>query len=572
MGREFYARPENGRGEKQSVERHVKGVRELCEEYAREAVGDCVPGRIMGTYHDLGKVSRRFQGVLAHTETHVDHALPGSAVMAYTNIVMPNKKYDPLGEGCDWHQSPAWPAVCAARNHHGKLNWYCDEEIKEYIKGGFAFGKKPAFLWDSEEKKEALRYYMAHGLLCKERIGAPEGLCLEGPRERMMYTRMLFSSLVDADYTDAASHEDKDYLKNASVPMFDVEKSWEKLCEIREGLNKEDSTMNRIRNQVFEACAAAGEKAGDGVYTMTAPTGSGKTFGMAAFALKQLARTDNAKKRVIVVLPYHTIIEQNAAVFRQFVPEVTEIHGQAETVRELSSRWDAPFIVTTSVQFFESLFSCEGPKCRKLHRFANAVILFDECQTLPCELAGETITALRILSENYHSTILFSTGTQPRFDALRGYEEISGWKPEEIIPDSRKMFRQAKRVEVEWRMVEEKLDSIVQELVCKKDACMIVNLKRHAELVFDLVLEKIGTKEDLYLLTGNMPPAQRSELLREMEEKRKNGVPCILVATQCIEAGLMFLFHTCTGSLLRWRPSCRRQEDATATESTGQGI
>lgn len=548
MRKEYYARSKNHNGEKQTVAEHIRGVRQLCEQYTMETIGSDVPGNSMGSYHDLGKISDLFQGVLAHTETHVDHALPGSAVMAYLNIVLSNKKKEPLSPGFNWRCSPAWPSICAVRNHHGKLNWYCDEEIKQYMRGELVFERKPAFPWISKARKEALEYYKSHEILWKEKDSMPEYLDQKDPRELMLYTRMLFSSLVDADYSDAARHEDTMYLENASVPMFDPEESWEKLCAIRQELiektkerGEDHLPINRIRNQVFEACVAAGEKIKNGIFTMTAPTGSAKTFGMAAFALKELARADNAKKRVIVVLPYHTIIEQNAKVFRQFIPDVTEIHGQAETIREISSRWDAPFIVTTSVQFFESLFACEGPRCRKLHRFANAVILFDECQTLPCELAGETVTALRILAEHYNSTILFSSGTQPRFDTLRGYEAISGWKPKEIISNVKEIFLEARRVEVKWKL-DIMIEDIIEEFLKQKDACMIVNLRRHALFLYNSILQKLGTNENLYLLTASMPPAQRSEILREVEQKREDGIPCMLIATQCIEAGVDISF------------------------------
>ena len=235
---------------------------------------------------------------------------------------------------------------------------------------------------------------------------------------------------------------------------------------------------------MLEACLSAAENE-PGVFTLTAPTGAGKTLSLLAFALKHaLVRR---MRRIVVVMPYLTIIEQTAdeyrKVFSDLVPVdqldafVLEHHSLAglrksrpdqsihEDYREdqesrkiqwLTENWDAPFILTTSVQFFESLFANRPGPCRKLHRLAGSIILFDEAQTLPAQLAVPTLAALSRLTEKYRASVVFSTATQPAFDHLApAVKRLApgGWAPVEINTDARSMFSRSSRVTVEWRNI-----------------------------------------------------------------------------------------------------------------------
>ena len=237
-----------------------------------------------------------------------------------------------------------------------------------------------------------------------------------------------------------------------------------------------DHRVADVRTALHEACLDAAELP-TGLFTLTAPTGSGKTLAMLAFALAHAKK--HGLRRVVVVIPYLSIIEQTAQIYRGiFAPHfgeeyVLEHHslagGGAEQNRTdnegnrtedperrrrlLAENWDAPLVVTTSVQMLESLFSNRPSACRKLHRLARSVILFDEVQTLLTSLAIPTLAALSHLAQAYGSSVVFSTATQPAFTHL--HETVKqhcagGWQPREIVPEPAKLFTPLRRVEVSW--------------------------------------------------------------------------------------------------------------------------
>lgn len=292
---------------------------------------------------------------------------------------------------------------------------------------------------------------------------------------------------------------------------------------------------------------------------------------MLAFALRHAAL--NGLRRVVVVIPYLTIIEQTVKVYREVFSEplapgaldryILEHHslsgirsaregdqssGQdsADTfqrsVRLLAENWDAPIVVTTSVQLLESLFSHRPSACRKLHRLAGSVLLFDEVQTLRADLAVPTLAALSRLAERYGSSVVFSTATQPAFQHLDRHvlpECTAGWKPQEIIADANALFLLARRTRVHWpTSFDEPMrwDNLARAVAGEKQALCIVNLKRHALRLYDL-LHGLET-EAIFHISTNMCPAHRSHVLERIREALREGEPCRLVSTQCVEAGV----------------------------------
>jgi CRISPR-associated endonuclease/helicase Cas3 len=323
-----------------------------------------------------------------------------------------------------------------------------------------------------------------------------------------------------------------------------------------------------MRTELLNACLGGGDSE-QGLFTLTAPTGSGKTLCMLAFALRHAAR--HGLRRVVAVIPYLTIIDQTVREYAtlleplvgtdrtgEYVLEHHSLAGSArregqngadsedETTRrrrELAENWDVPVVVTTSVQFLESLFSNRPSACRKLHRLARSVILFDEVQTLPTNLAIPTLAALSRLSERYRATVVFATATQPAFTHLDEHVKqfcVNGWKPSEVVPASATLFSLTKRTTVVWPNLDhptswaELADQVIS--VPARQVLCIVNLKRHALALF-AELQRRGI-DGLVHLSTNMCPAHRRVTLVEVRSRLSGDRPCCLVSTQCVEAGV----------------------------------
>jgi CRISPR-associated helicase Cas3 len=387
--------------------------------------------------------------------------------------------------------------------------------------------------------------------------------------DRMLDIRLLFSALVDADFLDTEAHfEGNDTGKRYRKPGSELqpERALALLLSHIERLQagtQADQRVADVRAALHEACLDGAESS-TGLFTLTAPTGSGKTLAMLAFALAHAKK--HGLRRVVMVIPYLSIIEQTARIYRDiFAPHfgeeyVLEHHslagGGAEPKenqhdnegnqtedperrrRLLAENWDAPLIITTSVQMLESLFSNRPSACRKLHRLVRSVILFDEVQTLPTSLAVPTLAALSHLTHAYGSSIVFSTATQPAFTHL--HETVKqhcggGWQPREIVPEPAKLFSPLRRVEVSWSEPEQTMSwqSVAEQLRQHSQSLCIVNLKRHAKALWELLQEN-----NALILSTNLCPAHRREVLATVRQRLKSQEPVRLIATQCIEAGV----------------------------------
>ena len=353
----------------------------------------------------------------------------------------------------------------------------------------------------------------------------------------MLYTRMLFSCLVDADYSVSASDENEDYLDKTTDESFDPNELLTRLNTYRDGIRKNSKAngmLNAIRDIFYDQCGNAGEENGEGLFTLTGPTGIGKTLALMHFSLRHCLQWN--KRRIIVVLPFLSLTEQTAKEYGNIADSILEDTSQVQwtdETKEYSARWSAPIIITTSVKFFESLFCDQPTDCRKLHHIANSVILFDEAQSLPNEVLGCTLEAVEELCKRYHVTMVFSTATQP------DYHTISPeWQPKEIYPDHAALFQKLKWVNVTWRIkTETPLPSIAREMSEKKSVCAIVNLRKHAKELFEALIASCPENE-CFFLTTDLCAAHRSTQVQTIKERLKAGLPCRVVATQCIEAGV----------------------------------
>jgi CRISPR-associated endonuclease/helicase Cas3 len=359
------------------------------------------------------------------------------------------------------------------------------------------------------------------------------------------FTRMLFSCLVDADFLDTEAFMDPE--KRSTRPNWPpgiLEQMGLALDHTVEGMSFDPTPVNRQRALVRQACLDAAVL-DPGLFSLTVPTGGGKTLSSLAFALRHAAH--HKLQRVIYVVPFTTIIEQNADVFRrameslvaQGLPDpVVEHHSNLDAGKEtVSSRlatenWDAPLVVTTSVQFYESMFANRTSRCRKLHNLANAVVILDEAQALPVEFLKPCLKALQELTR-YGTTVVLCTATQPAVHRRDGFAiGLEGVR--EIIPDPQQLYSNLKRVQVQDIGKQSDLN-LAQALLAREKVLCIVNTRGHARKLF----EALGDSPDHFHLSALLCPEHRSELLRKIRRRlEEKGQVCRVVSTQLIEAGV----------------------------------
>lgn len=367
--------------------------------------------------------------------------------------------------------------------------------------------------------------------------------------------RMLFSCLVDADFFETERFYDPHAPRGGGSSMTELRDRL-RLHMAEVGRNARPSPVNSIRARVL---AHAAEKSAlePGLFSLTVPTGGGKTLASLSFALEHAVR--HGLRRVVYVIPFTSIIEQTAGVFRQALQtreDVLEHHAsfdwdkartadEAEQegtnalkkLRKAAENWDAPVVVTTAVQFFESLFASKTSRCRKLHNLSRAVIVLDEAQTLPVKMLLPCMAALDELARNYRTSVVLCTATQPalrRVDGFEGGFDIADDR--ELAPDPRGLYEALKRVAVEVMP-----DPVADETVAARFAqtpqmLAIVNSRQHARKLFDMIASLPGA----VYLTTLMCPKHRRAVLADVRIRLdpKNPQPVRLVATSLIEAGV----------------------------------
>ena len=524
---EYFAKSVQENGHQPTVQEHLRRVADLAENFGSRF--NCSnEAWLAGQLHDFGKYSESFQERLDDKSKEgpgIDHAICGAIL-----IMKLAKKYS--------QYRPIVECICG---HHRGLREYGElygilEENLTNPKPIEINGRYIA-LSGKEQYQKAMRLFQMD--FPNFRIPDLRKKKTESSEiSEMLFTRMLFSCLVDADYSVSASDERPDYLqKTGSIP-FDVDRILKSLYSFRENIcnkSRADKRLNEIRDKVFDVCGNAGEITEGNIYTLTAPTGVGKTLALLHFALRHCQRYH--KDRIIIVLPFLTLTEQNADTYRKVFPDILEDHSQRdlnEEEREYAARWSAPFIVTTSVRFFESLFSSKPTDCRKLHHLANSVVIFDEAQSLPVDLTASTLNAVNELCRRYRCTMLFSTATQPDFDAIKNVS----WKPLELIPDNKGMYKDLARTQIEWRInTHIRFQEIAREMKDHTSVCTIVNLRKHARILFQS-LETICSKDEIYYLTTDLCTEHRRSIVKKIKKRLQSGLPCRVVATQCIEAGV----------------------------------
>ncbi len=563
---EHLAHSANEYGKAELVCEHLSDVAARAADYAAAFDASAEAG-LAGLLHDLGKYGYLFQARLKGEAHGVDHWSAGAwAVLTR-------------------YKNKAIAAAMAIQGHHLGLQQASKDAFAALNPYKLASAQPLGRRLSDPNVDSLLERLAADRLPLPDESTVPDSVFegLQSPAVAgMLDVRMLFSALVDADFIETEAHFQprEDGSKGYREPgvSLDPARALQALMSYLDDVARQSAaspTIKRLRADLLKACLEAAAES-PGLFTLTAPTGAGKTLSLLAFALKHAEK--HQLRRIIVVIPYLTIIEQTVGEYKKafqslFPPEdlqryVLEDHSLAGTRgddaagtldqdmedknlrsrRLLAQNWDAPVVVTTSVQFLESLFANRPGACRKLHRLARSIILFDEVQTLPVSLAVPTLAAIARLAERYGSTVVFSTATQPAFPHL--HESVrrycaQGWQPREIVPPSLDLFHRARRTRVAWpsdlRQPTPWAD-LAQRIMEEPQALCVVNLKRHA-LALYRELHSEGS-EGLCHLSTNMCPAHRQDVLASVRKSLLEGKPCRLVSTQCVEAGVDLDFPT----------------------------
>lgn len=485
--------------------------------------------RLSGLWHDLGKYALAFQkmireenGVEAHIEGDAqgprDHSTAG-AVHAHTRF----------GQA-------ALPIAFGIAGHHAGL-------------------ANPGELND--------RLRLKHNCYTLAQQGNPPPEILEGtlptlpalllahradPQKQLlrceMWIRMLFSCLCDADFldTEAFLNPSRAALRSQIPSLSTLEPKLQAHLQTLQD-DAPATEVNRVRADVLQACLHAAPQA-PGAFSLTVPTGGGKTLSSLAFALAH-ARI-HSLERVIVTIPFTSIIEQNADVYRKALGDdaIIEHHSAFDVRREnsrnrvASENWDAPLIVTTTVQLFESLFANRPGACRKLHNLAKSVIILDEAQSLPVGMLEPIVDALATLLDDYGSTLVISTATQPALGTAKKLKTRLH-NIREIVPDSLQAFERLKRVQVRWPKPLEitAFEQIAQEAAQEQDVLCIVHKRADAQHLCKAMDQVLGHQETVHL-SALMCPEHRTKILKELKELKKAGKAVRAVSTQLVEAGV----------------------------------
>lgn len=489
----------------QSIKEHLEGTAERAGEFA-EKFGKKEWGYCCGMLHDIGKYSEEFQRKIQEdTNDRVDHATAGAQVCkergGYYSIL----------------------SYCIAGHHAG---------LPDY--GNTAMSSSLCGRW----KKRICDY---HAYKDEIKIPKLDTDPIVFSKDRNMdfalgtFIRMLYSCLVDADFLDTESFmKNGDTGRNSGESMETLQNRLEK--HISEWLKNTDiDTINGRRTEILKNCIKEGKQK-EGIFRLTVPTGGGKTLTSLAFALEHAVK--NHKDRIIYVIPYTSIIEQNAQVFREILGEdnVLENHCNVDyesseefkPMQLASENWDKPVVVTTNVQFFESLFANKSSKCRKLHNIANSVVILDEAQMLPMDYLKPCTAMLQELVDGYRTSIVLCTATQPTLDAF--FRENALIK--ELCPRMEEQFQFFQRVNYQ-NLGKIRWDDLLEKLKRENNALCIVNTKKAAQMIYKEI-----DGEGIYHLPTSMYPKHRKRVLKKIRERLKNNEKCIVISTSLVEAGV----------------------------------
>lgn len=544
----------------ETMAEHEERVATRCREFLSRlnpSLGDW--GEVLGRWHDLGKYSAAFQHYLSDSndpeaccETRpgrVDHATAGAQ---HSAKVLPPGICDLFAYAIAGHHAGLADRVSASGQKSSGLNDRLRKNIEDW-------SRAPTELLQAPELSLPLELLSSESV---QRCGF----------QLSLLCRMIFSSLCDADFlaTEHFMSPEKALERDDKTVVSLQQLSGELDNYLKRFDQSNGSDVNRCRSEVLDAARTASE-CPRGVFSFTVPTGGGKTLSSLAFALRHA--TKHEMPRVIYAIPFTSIIEQTADKFREvfdaFGPEVILEHHsnldpdeESRVARLATQNWDSPLVVTTNVQFFESLFASRTSRCRKLHRIAGSVLIFDEIQTLPVEYLQPCLAVIRELVEMFGCTAVLCTATQPAIH-YRDDFKIGLKNFHEIIDQPVALYQRMKRVTVK-HLGAVNDETLAKKIVENEQVLCIVNTRPHASDLFKCLQNK-SDEDAVFHLSTFMCAAHRKQTLDEIKDRLKKGLPCRVVSTQLIEAGVdidfPFVFRALTGldSIAQAAGRCNRE-------------
>lgn len=504
---------------------HLKDTAEIAAEFAKKFKSENW-GRLGGLSHDTGKATNKWQSYLKSKsgfdeDAHIE-GKPGKI-----NHSSPSAK---LVEEIFGKCIGRILSYCIAGHHTGLPDWYPDDA-----------GSQSALVnrlqnSDTKDIPDSIK----NMLKSEPKPYLP--FQFKKPLSLSLWVRMLFSCIVDADFLDTEKYmnEQNSALRGGYLGLEELLARFNTYME-NKIKNTPKTDVNVIRQTILEDCRNAAVTNNTGIFSLNVPTGGGKTLSSLAFALEHAVK--HKLDRIIYVIPYTSIIEQNADVFREVLgPEqVIEHHSNiSENEYNVKSRlasenWDAPVIVTTSVQFFESLFSSKTSRCRKLHNIVKSVVILDEAQLIPVEYLNPILETLHLLSENYYVSIVISTATQPAFEERNNFKGFPKGSVREIIKNVPHLFESLKRVIVkcpsDWQAPDNWI-KIAERVSTYNRVLCVVSDRKSCRVLYKLMPK--GT----FHLSALMCGQHRSDTISAIKQQLKSDETVRVISTQLVEAGV----------------------------------
>lgn len=529
---EYYAHSENSRKEKHRLSKHLHQTSEFAESFACKETYKTI-FKVTGLLHDLGKYQPEFQNYLDNggRRGSVPHAAWGAGYARLLRII---------------------EASIAIDGHHKGLpdnaTWKSDTER-------FKRGEVSDF-------EEIAKNFLNDSEINEWDIKNPDSLTFTEKSQREIFIRYLFSALTDSDWLSTEKHFDQDKFNMRIGAALSTDSMISKLEEefLRKSkdirINKE---IKKLRDYARHQALQKAELP-CGFYSLALPTGMGKTLTSMAWALRHAKK--NELKRIIIVLPYINIIDQTAHILKSIFGEewVLEHHSgyneDDHNGRDVTERcspinerkrlacenWDYPIIVTTTVQFFESLFSNRPSHCRKIHNIAESVVIFDEVQAIPKEVILPTLQMLKDVQAVMKTSFLFCTATQPAFEKRQGFNGISEICP--LIDDPAALYEKTKRVVYHLLNDLTPIDysGLLKAVTQAGGAALVIFNTKKAALEFYNCTKNLGDWEKKYHLSTAMCPSHRKSVIKNIRDDLEAKKKILVASTQLIEAGVDFDF------------------------------